>query len=93
MSIISTYTRRDSKLGAKIFNMALARSSFGMESRNNLQNEAMDSLCIDELNKSFEPYRKKYITNGFGNIELTAIVDRSSALIFAYRCGHKAMKI
>lgn len=88
MSILIGFNDRDCKLGAKIFNMALARSSFGMDSDLQDEHSTMNSLCIKDLENSFEPYRKKHIANGFGDIELTQVIDRSSALIFAYRCNH-----
>ena len=87
MSILIGFNDRDGKLGAKIFNMALARHSLN---NSDVEDSAFDKLCINNLKKSFEPYRKKHIANGFGDIDLIQIVDRSSALIFAYRCNHKA---
>jgi hypothetical protein len=89
MSILVGYTDRDGKLGAKIFNMALTRHALN---NSDVGNNAFDKLCMNDLQKQFEPYRQKHITNGFGDIDLVQIKDRSSALIFAYRCNHKAKR-
>lgn len=87
MSIALGFKERDSKLGAKIFNMALARHALN---NSDVENDAFDKLCMNDLQKQFEPYRQRHIANGFGDIDLVQIKDRSSALIFAYRCNHKA---
>lgn len=89
MSILIGYNTRDGKLGAKIYSMALARNSFGTDA-DNPNNQAFDSLCVEELNKAFEPYNQKHRENGFGPIDLLQIKNRSDALICAYRCNHKA---
>ena len=93
MSILIGVNKREQKLGVKLFIMALARSSFGMNPDVFLENQAMDKLCIEQLEKSFEPYRKKHIANGFGDIELHQIFDRGTALKVAYRCYNKVMTI
>jgi hypothetical protein len=101
MSILNNWKDKDTKLAAKIYNMALARHSLktkifnkelakhslGIEFNNY---DELDSLCIEELENSFEPYRKKHVANGSGDVRLTQIVSKHSALIFAYRCNRES---
>jgi hypothetical protein len=89
MSILAGFNTRDSKLGAKIFIMAVARNSFGM-SEEDVGSQAFDRLCVEELDKTFEQYNQKHIKNGFGTIGLLQIKNRDDALVCAYRCNHKA---
>lgn len=72
MSILIGTNARDGKLAAKIYNMALARCSFGTDA-DNVSYQAFDSLCVEEINKAFEPYNKKHTENGFGPIDRSLV--------------------